>query len=64
MSAGSMLGHSGDMIPQRKKLWRDESAAEVMGPVESGERMMAKNGDRSVVNGKVVMSRASRAGRV
>lgn len=48
------------MIPHRKKLWRDESAADVIGPVEKGERIIAKNGERRVVRGKVAMSKASR----
>ena len=37
--------------PHRKKLWRDVSAVEVMGPVDNGERMMARNGERSVLRG-------------
>jgi hypothetical protein len=32
------------MRPQTKKLCRAESAAEVIGPVDSGERMIAKKG--------------------
>jgi hypothetical protein len=34
------------MRPQTKKLCRAESAAEVIGPVDSGERIMAKKGAR------------------
>ncbi len=41
----------GDIRSDRKKLWRAESAAEVIGPVDSGERIMAKKGASSVVNG-------------
>lgn len=44
---------SGEMRPHTKKWWRECSAEEVMGPVDSGERMMAKNGARSVGRGMV-----------
>lgn len=41
----------GQKRPHRKKLWRDVSAVEVMGPVDKDERMMARNGERSVLRG-------------
>ena len=50
-SADSKFTELGEMSPQRKKLCSDESAAEVMGPVDSGERIIAKNGASSVVSG-------------
>jgi hypothetical protein len=45
-----------DMRPQTKKLCRAESAAEVMGPVDNGERIMAKKGANKVGKGTVDMS--------
>ena len=40
----------------RKKLCRAVRAAEVIGPVDSGERMIARNGERSVPIGNECMS--------
>ena len=45
-----------EMRPQTKKLCRAESAADVMGPVERGERMMAKKGARRSGKGTVSIS--------
>jgi hypothetical protein len=50
---------SEDMMPTTKKLCKEDSALEVIGPVDSGDRIMAKNGARSVVNGMVIMSRSN-----
>lgn len=44
----------------RKKLCRDDRAADVIGPVDSGDRIIAKKGARSVVSGKDRMSITSR----
>lgn len=44
--ATSSAGDSDEMSPFTKKLWRDESAVEVIGPVESGDLRMAKKGVR------------------
>ena len=45
--AAAMEGESSVINPETKKLCSDASAAELMGPVDSGERRMAKNGARS-----------------
>jgi hypothetical protein len=39
-----------------KKLWRDDKAADVMGPVDSGDRMRAKNGVSIVGSGMLSIS--------
>jgi hypothetical protein len=57
--AGSSDGAFKEMRPQTKKLCRDERAAEDMGPVDNGDRIMEKKGDRRVVNGKCVISIAN-----
>jgi hypothetical protein len=44
------------MSPQTKKLWRAESAAEVMGPVDKGDRIMEKKGARRVCSENFSMS--------
>jgi hypothetical protein len=49
-------GDEGETRPQVKKEWMDDSAAEVMGAVDVGDRMRARNGDKIVVRG---MSRRS-----
>jgi hypothetical protein len=49
-------GDEGETRPQVKKEWRDDSAAEVIGAVDVGERMRARKGDKIVVRG---MSRRS-----
>ena len=40
------------MNPAMKKLWMEAREAEVIGPVESGDLMIAKKGPRRVVRGK------------
>jgi hypothetical protein len=45
-----------DMRPHTKKLCKEASAADVMGPVDKGDRMMAKKGASKVVNGTVIIS--------
>jgi hypothetical protein len=42
---------SGAMTPAWKNVCRAERAADVIGPVDSGERMIAKKGARTVVRG-------------
>lgn len=44
------------MTPLVKNLCNAESEADVMGPVDNGERIIAKNGPSSVGNGTSVMS--------
>ena len=44
------------MSPQTKKAWRADNAAEVIGPVESGDRTIAKNGARITGSSIVVTS--------
>jgi hypothetical protein len=56
MSALSRETELAEMSPQTKKLWRAESAAEVIGPVDRGDRMMEKKGARRVCNDKYSMS--------
>lgn len=56
LSAGSRAKASGWSRPHWKKVCSDVSAADVMGPVESGERMIAKKGPRRVVTGIVCRS--------
>jgi hypothetical protein len=41
----------GDIIPDTSRLCRAESAMDVIGPVESGERMIAKKGASKVGSG-------------
>lgn len=41
-----------DIRPQTKRLWRAERAADVMGPVDKGERIMEKKGFRITERGK------------
>ena len=50
LSAGSKPMAPGQMRSHWKKLCSAERAAEVIGPVESGERMIAKKGARSDVS--------------
>lgn len=49
-------GDVGLMIPDMKKLRREASAVEVMGPVDNGERMIARNGFSRAVNGRDCIS--------
>jgi hypothetical protein len=44
------------MSPHTKKLCNAESAADVMGPVDKGDRIMAKKGANKVGNGTVIIS--------
>ena len=46
--------------PHTKKLCNDERAVDVIGPVESGERIRERKGPRSKGSGKVSMSGESR----
>lgn len=39
----------GVIIPYIKKVWRDDSTTDAMGPVENGDLMRARNGARSVL---------------
>lgn len=48
-SAESRSTVEGDMRPQTKKLCNAERDADVIGPVDRGDRMMAKNGARMVL---------------
>jgi hypothetical protein len=43
-SVGSKDSEVADIRLQTKKLWRAESAADVMGPLDRGERIRAKKG--------------------
>ena len=43
-----MSGSSYVKKPATKNAWSEASAADVIGPVESGDRMRAKNGDSNV----------------
>jgi hypothetical protein len=45
------------MKPQSKKLCRAEREADVIGPVERGDRIMARNGARIVVSGRARISK-------
>lgn len=45
------------MSPHTNKLWREDRADEVIGPVDNGERIMAKNGARSRVKGMDLRSK-------
>jgi len=49
----------GFMRLHTKKLWIAVNAVEVMGPVESGDRIIAKNGPRRIVSGMDSRSSAS-----
>jgi hypothetical protein len=51
-------GDVGEMRPQVKKEWRDDSAAEVMGTVDVGERIRARKGDKIV--GRAMSRRSTR----
>ena len=46
------------MKPETKNVYSEARAAEVIGPVDSGDRMMAKNGERRVGKGKAEISRS------
>lgn len=43
--------------PDKNMECNEDNAVEVIGPVDSGERMIAKKGDRREVNGMVWISR-------
>lgn len=47
---------SAEMSPDVKNVCREANAADVMGPVDRGDRMIAKNGDNNVGNGTVLIS--------
>jgi hypothetical protein len=53
----SSAGDSGVIRPHENSECRDVNAADVIGPVESGERMIAKNGDKRVVKGTAWISK-------
>lgn len=55
--ATSRATELGEMRPQVKNLWREERAADVMGPVERGDRMIAKKGPSIVGRGTVATSK-------
>lgn len=57
IKAASKAGEVDEMSPHTKKLCRAERAADVMGPVDKGDRKMAKNGERSSVKSTCRMSR-------
>lgn len=46
INATSIARESGEIKPHVKKLCIADNAAEVMGPVDSGERSIEKKGDR------------------
>ena len=48
--------------PVTKNVCKADSAAEVIGPVESGERMIAKKGLNSVVSGRSSRSTEVKSG--
>jgi hypothetical protein len=50
-SATSAESAVGEMSPHANKLCNEDNAADVMGPVDRGERIMAKNGANSSVSG-------------
>ena len=54
--ACSRFGEPGRIRPQTKMPCKDESAVEVIGPVDRGERMMAKKGARRIVRSTSLMS--------
>jgi hypothetical protein len=56
VSATSKDTEVGDIRPQTKKQCNDEIAADVMGPVDKGDRIIAKNGAKRVGNGKLSTS--------
>jgi hypothetical protein len=49
--AGRRSCDDGEMRPQVKNEWIADNAAEVIGGVDMGERMRARNGDSIEVNG-------------
>lgn len=51
MSAFSRAGDSRVMRPHENNECTELNAADVIGPVDSGERIIAKKGDRRDVNG-------------
>lgn len=56
VSAGSNDIEFADIRPQAKKLCRDESAVDVIGPVDKGDRIIAKKGAKRVGSGRISMS--------
>jgi hypothetical protein len=57
--AALRFGDAGDIMPETNRLWSADKAAEVMGPVDNGERIIAKNGERIVGSGTVNISENS-----
>lgn len=55
-SATSAEGASGEIKPHANKLCKDVKATEVMGPVDNGDRIMAKKGVRRSKRGMADMS--------
>jgi hypothetical protein len=45
-----------EMSPHTKKLCKEDSAAEVIGPVDRGDLIMAKNGASKSGNGRLATS--------
>lgn len=56
VSTTSRDTESEDIRPQTKKLCRDERAVDVIGPVDKGDRIIAKKGAKRVGSGKFSMS--------
>lgn len=54
--AFSTDGESSVIKPDKNMECNEDNAAEVIGPVDSGERMIAKKGERREVKGMVWMS--------
>lgn len=54
--AWSREGECAVMRPQTKKLCSADSAVDVIGPVDKGDRMIAKKGDNKVGSGRLSTS--------
>ena len=56
VNAASKDGEVGDISRQTKKQCREARDADVMGPVDKGDRMIAKNGAKRTGSGKLSTS--------
>lgn len=55
--AFSTEGESNVIKPDKNTVCNEDNAVEVIGPVDSGERMIAKKGERRDVKGMLLMSK-------
>lgn len=56
LRARSRVFDFAEIIPHTKKLWRAVRAADVIGPVDKEERIISKNGESMMGNGRDDMS--------